>query len=122
MSGTTSELERADVFALAASIYERQPRNWINVKFWACPQCGEANKRTTAQCRCGISRDGLPEFCQRGVERASELPTFQMPAWAKQDCAESREPSPLLGAAAIAIAASVLRWTAIIAAFLKWIG
>ena len=56
------ELTIEDIRALAASIYEPQPRRWIGHS-WCCPQCLKLNRKQTSQCACGISRDGLPEFC-----------------------------------------------------------
>ncbi len=57
------EITLADVKALAASIYEPEPRFWINDR-WRCPQCLKLNGKLAVQCVCGISRDGLPEFCE----------------------------------------------------------
>ncbi|MDQ2710999.1 MAG: hypothetical protein M3Y24_01985 [Acidobacteriota bacterium] len=54
----------ADIRVLAASIYEPKPRLWIGAR-WRCPQCLKLNNKTAVQCGCGISRDGLPEFCER---------------------------------------------------------
>jgi hypothetical protein len=50
--------------ALAASIYEHEARMWVEDQ-WRCPRCFDLNSKHSAQCRCGISRDGLPEFCER---------------------------------------------------------
>jgi hypothetical protein len=55
------ELTRADLSLLAASVYERQARIWVD-HGCMCPQCQRINRGNIAQCRCGISRDGLPEF------------------------------------------------------------
>ncbi len=57
------ELTIADIRALAASIYEPEPRLWIADR-WRCPQCLKQNSEALDQCACGISRDGLPEFCE----------------------------------------------------------
>jgi hypothetical protein len=57
------ELTVADIKALAASIYEPEPRVWLGDR-WRCPQCLKWNRRLEAACACGISRDGLPEFCE----------------------------------------------------------
>ncbi len=70
-------LDRADVLALAASIYEMRPRMWQRADTWICPQCGLANKRKCIQCRCGISRDGLPEFCERELDGLAR-PLFRL--------------------------------------------
>jgi hypothetical protein len=59
-----AELTIADVRALAASIYEPEPRVW-DADWWCCPQCLNWNTEDLHQCACGISRDGLPEFCER---------------------------------------------------------
>ena len=53
-----------DIKALAASIYEPEPRLWTADR-WRCPQCLRRNQEHEAACACGISRDGLPEFCER---------------------------------------------------------
>jgi hypothetical protein len=58
------ELTIEDIRALAASIYEPEPRVWIEDR-WRCPQCLTLNRKLAAQCACGISRDGLPEFYER---------------------------------------------------------
>ncbi len=58
------ELTIADIKVLAASIYEPQARLWTNNQ-WCCPQCQRMNDRATPHCTCGITRDGLPEFCER---------------------------------------------------------
>ncbi len=58
------ELTLADIRALAASIYEPEPRIWRNGR-WKCPQCLVWNQESNLQCACGISRDGLAEFCER---------------------------------------------------------
>jgi hypothetical protein len=58
------ELTIADIRLLAASIYEPEPRLWIGDS-WECPQCLNMNAQAEIQCACGISRDGLPEFCDR---------------------------------------------------------
>jgi len=58
------ELTRADILALAAAIYEPQPRLWTR-RGWQCPQCKKVNRKKHKQCACGITRDGLPEFCER---------------------------------------------------------
>ncbi len=60
----TGELTIADIRVLAASIYEPEVRLWMAGK-WCCPQCQVWNGREERQCSCGISRDGLPEFCER---------------------------------------------------------
>ena len=60
----TDELTIMDIRALAASIYEPLPRVWTRRR-WRCPQCLKLNIETAAQCACGITRDGLPEFCDR---------------------------------------------------------
>jgi hypothetical protein len=57
------ELTIVDIKALAASIYEPEPRLWIDDR-WRCPQCLKLNRTHEAACACGISRDGLPEFCE----------------------------------------------------------
>lgn len=57
------ELTIADIRALAASIYEPEARLWVGDR-WRCPQCLKLNKQRSPQCVCGISRDGLPEFCE----------------------------------------------------------
>ncbi|HLH01880.1 MAG TPA: hypothetical protein VKX25_03860 [Bryobacteraceae bacterium] len=57
------ELTIADIKALAASIYEPEPRLWVGER-WRCPQCLKLNQRIEPACVCGISRDGLPEFCE----------------------------------------------------------
>ncbi len=62
--GLRGEITIADVRALAASIYEPQVRLWTGGR-WRCPQCETLNPRAAKQCACGISRDGLPEFCER---------------------------------------------------------
>ena len=59
------ELTIEDIRALAASIYEPLPRRWIG-NSWCCPQCLKLNRDVLTQCACGISRDGLPEFCESG--------------------------------------------------------
>ncbi len=58
------QLTQADIRILAASIYEPQPRLWTEDR-WCCPQCLKPNPEAAVQCSCGISRDGLPEFCER---------------------------------------------------------
>ncbi len=62
------ELTIADIRALAASIYEPEPRVWIEGR-WCCPQCLTLNRKAVRQCACGITRDGLAEFCERAVTR-----------------------------------------------------
>jgi hypothetical protein len=57
-------LTKADIKALAASIYEPMPRLWRDEQ-WRCPQCRRWNADVRERCYCGISRDGLPEFCER---------------------------------------------------------
>lgn len=59
-----AELTIEGVRALAASIYEPEPRVWVEDR-WRCPQCLAWNQERIIQCVCGISRDGLPEFCDR---------------------------------------------------------
>jgi len=58
------QLTIADIRALAASIYEPERRIWSGDR-WRCPQCMTQNFQRSSQCACGISRDGLPEFCDR---------------------------------------------------------
>ena len=58
------QLTQADIRILAASIYEPQARLWTGDR-WRCPQCLKRNPASAVQCSCGISRDGLPEFCER---------------------------------------------------------
>ena len=53
----------ADIRLVAAKIYEPQPRIWTEYG-WRCPQCRQVNRKTSRECRCGITRDGLPEFCE----------------------------------------------------------
>jgi len=57
------DLTIAKIRALAASIYEPEARLWVG-KRWRCPQCLKLNEEKATQCACGISRDGLPEFCE----------------------------------------------------------
>ncbi len=59
-----TELTIVEIRALAASIDEPLARLWMN-ECWECPQCRSSNIRRRRQCDCGISRDGLPEFCER---------------------------------------------------------
>lgn len=54
----------AEIRVLVASLYEPHPRIWEHNR-WACPNCLTKNASSTKQCSCGISRDGLPEFCER---------------------------------------------------------
>jgi hypothetical protein len=54
----------AEIRVLVASLYEPHPRIWKH-KRWECPNCLTKNASSTKQCSCGISRDGLPEFCER---------------------------------------------------------
>ena len=61
---TDKDLTALDVKALAARIYEPLARHWEN-GYWECPQCGRLNAQHAPQCACGITRDGLPEFCDR---------------------------------------------------------
>ena len=72
----TQDLIRADIRALEARIYEPQPRIWSE-SGWECPQCKEVNLAKLLQCACGISRDGLSEFCQRS-EEAGGAGLFQL--------------------------------------------
>jgi hypothetical protein len=58
------ELTAIDVRAMAAALYEPQPRRWF-ADLWECPHCLKFNREFAIQCACGISRDGLPEFCER---------------------------------------------------------
>jgi hypothetical protein len=58
------ELTLTEIKALAASIYEPQPRLWFEGR-WECPQCHRKNMGAVRHCACGITRDGLAEFCQR---------------------------------------------------------
>jgi hypothetical protein len=53
-------------------MYEPMLRVWIGRK-WVCPHCRRHSHKTDVQCGCGISRDGLPEFCERlsGLARAT---------------------------------------------------
>ena len=60
-----ADLTDADIRALVASIYEREVRLWSGGE-WCCPHCLSWNGGERTQCACGISRDGLPEFCERG--------------------------------------------------------
>ena len=59
----SKELTLADIRLVAAKIYEPQPRIWTEYG-WRCPQCRQVNKKTSRECCCGITRDGLPEFCE----------------------------------------------------------
>ncbi|HEX4168497.1 MAG TPA: hypothetical protein VHZ55_23795 [Bryobacteraceae bacterium] len=61
---TQDEFTIADIRVLAATIYEPEVRIWTGGR-WCCPQCLALNDRSSGQCACGISRDGLPEFCDR---------------------------------------------------------
>jgi hypothetical protein len=54
----------ADIRLLVASLYESHPRTWRRNR-WECPNCKTENHREEKGCACGISRDGLPEFCER---------------------------------------------------------
>src|SRR5690242_18574117 len=67
-TGANQELTRADIRALAARIYEPQPRIWSEMG-WQCPQCREGNVANSRQCACGITRDGLPECRERSEGR-----------------------------------------------------
>jgi hypothetical protein len=58
------KLDIVDIRALAASIYEPEPRRWLDGR-WRCPQCLKWNRASETGCVCGISRDGLPEFCEK---------------------------------------------------------
>lgn len=62
---STEDLTSVEVKAIAASIYEPQPRLWVNSRLWRCPQCCSVNHFSQAECACGITRDGLPEFRER---------------------------------------------------------
>jgi hypothetical protein len=66
-TGAAKELTRADIRAVAARIYEPQARIWTE-NGWQCPQCRKINIAPVRQCACGITRDGLPEFCERSEE------------------------------------------------------
>lgn len=61
---TEKDLTRACIRALAASLYEPRPRFWFEGQ-WQCPQCHRLNRQNIVECACGITRDGLPEFCER---------------------------------------------------------
>ena len=54
----------AEIRLLVASLYELHPRIWKQ-KRWVCPNCRAENASSAKECQCGISRDGLPEFCER---------------------------------------------------------
>jgi hypothetical protein len=64
----------AEIRALVASIYEPQPRIWSQNR-WECPNCGNQNACSVLECGCGISRDGLPEFCERDNSKNQMTPT-----------------------------------------------
>ena len=66
-TGAAKELTRADIRAIAARIYEPQPRIWSDGG-WQCPQCRKVNIHILRECGCGITRDGLPEYCEWSEE------------------------------------------------------
>lgn len=63
-SPISESIDRFQLKALAALIYEPMPRIWVGDK-WKCPQCFDFNPGDSLRCWCGISRDSLPEFCER---------------------------------------------------------
>jgi len=57
-------LDKIELLAIVARAYEPLPRVW-EANMWLCPQCKQFNLKAAKQCRCRISRDGLPGFCER---------------------------------------------------------
>jgi hypothetical protein len=96
-SAPSGELTLTEIKALAASIYEPQPRLLFEGR-WECPQCHQKNMSAVRHCACGITRDGLPEFCQRldhGEDPAEAAHLFK--ALAEGDASRASDSFTTLG-------------------------
>ena len=109
-------LTNTDIMGIAAALYEPRARVWLTATSWLCPQCRRANGKHIVQCHCGISRDGLPEFCERARAYRSAA-IDRLPLWAQEEMREQEsEVSPVLEGAVLVFVPCFLFWAGLIAA------
>lgn len=110
-NASIEELSRIDICALAATVYEPQPRIWSGGT-WLCPQCKKPNGAAVARCECGITRDGLPEFGKPLIIETVNESSLSTTLSVMRPDDDPGGPPELLEALAILFFPSVLFWMA----------